>query len=278
MISLSELSRQYPLWLCDVWGVIHNGHDVFAPACAALAQHQRNGGVALLLTNSPRSWQGVARQLRELGVPDESYSGIVASGDVTQELLRHHAGGKVFHLGPGRDMSIFEGQQLERVPLDEARAVLCTGLFHDDTETPADYAGLLADMKALGLPMICANPDKIVRKGERLLFCAGSLAEAYEQIGGVVLMAGKPFTPIYDLALGRAAEIAGRSFSKSETLAIGDGPETDLKGAANFGIAAVLITGGINEKGVDPAVARQRVERALPGIDIKLALAELAWA
>lgn len=277
MTSLSELSQQYPLWLCDVWGVIHNGHEVFQPACVALAQHRRHGGTALLLTNSPRSWKGVERQLRELGVPDESYSGIVASGDVTQELLRQHAQGKVFHLGPGRDMSIFDGQKLERVPLAEAHAVLCTGLFNDLTETPADYTGLLADMKGLGLPMICANPDKLVRKGERLLYCAGALAEAYEQLGGVVMMAGKPFTPIYDLALQKASAIAGRGFSKSETLAIGDGPETDLKGAANFGIAAVLIAGGVNEKDVAPAVAQARVEQAVPGIDIRLALTELAW-
>jgi len=277
MSSLAELSTQHPLWLCDVWGVIHNGHDVFAAACDALQRHIANGGISLLLTNSPRSRLGVARQLRELGVPEGSYSTIVTSGDVTQELLRQHARGKVFHLGPTRDMSIFEGQQLERVGLDEAHAVLCTGLFHDQTETPADYVDLLADMKARGLPMICANPDKIVRKGERLLYCAGALADSYERIGGEVLMAGKPFTPIYDLALETAAGLAGRRFAKAEVLAIGDGPETDLRGAADYGIAAVLIAGGVMEKGLSPESARAKIEAELPRIDIKLAQAELSW-
>jgi HAD superfamily hydrolase (TIGR01459 family) len=277
MTSLAALSSAHPLWLCDVWGVIHNGHDVFAGACDALRRHIANGGISLLLTNSPRSWKGVERQLQELGVPAESYSGIVTSGDVTQQLLHKHARGRVFHLGPTRDMSIFDGMALQRVAISEAHAVLCTGLFNDLTETPADYVTLLSDMKKHSLPMICANPDKIVRKGERLLYCAGALAESYERIGGEVLMAGKPFTPIYDLAMQKAADLAGRAFGRSEVLAIGDGPETDLKGAADYGLAAVLIAGGVNEAGISPEAVQTRVEHTLPGINIKLALSELAW-
>jgi HAD superfamily hydrolase (TIGR01459 family) len=278
MSSLAALSRRYPLWLCDVWGVIHNGHDVFASACDALSRHIGNGGISLLLTNSPRSCQGVARQLRELGVPDESYSAIVTSGDVTQELMRRHARGLVYHLGPTRDMSIFEGQQVERVGLDAAHAVLCTGLVNDVEETPADYAQLLAGMKARGLPMICANPDKLVRKGDRLLYCAGALGDAYAAIGGEVLMAGKPFAPVYDLALETASTLAGRRFDRDDVLAIGDGPETDLKGAADYGVPAILIAGGVMEKGLSPAAAQARVMQAYPALRIELALPELAWS
>ena len=117
---------------------------------------------------------------------------------------------KVYHLGPPRDLSIFEGQAVERVALKEAHAVLCTGLAHDDVETPDDYTDALARMKALNLPMICANPDRMVRKGNRLLYCAGALAEKYSEMGGRVLMAGKPYTPIYQLALQKAAAIAGQ--------------------------------------------------------------------
>ncbi len=119
----------------------------------------------------------------------------------------------------------------------EAHAVLCTGLVNDDVETPDDYGDLLSRMKELNLPMICANPDKMVRKGDRLLYCAGSLAEKYAGMGGTVLMAGKPYEPIYNLALQTAGTIAGRQIEKSKVLAIGDGPETDIKGAADFGIS-----------------------------------------
>ncbi len=278
MTSLPELSKQYPLWFCDVWGVIHNGREVFAAATDALARHRADGGVSLLLTNSPRSQAGVARQLTELGVPDGCYSAIVTSGDVTQELMRQHAGGKVFHLGPSRDMSIFEGQALERVEIDQAHAVLCTGLYHDDTETPADYVRLLADLKARKLAMICANPDKMYRRGDRLLYCAGSLAEAYAAIGGKVFMAGKPFTPIYELALKVASVVSGRAFTKADAMAIGDGPETDIRGAADFGIPAVLIADGVIDASLGPDEARRQVLAQVPSADIRLTLPALAWA
>lgn len=274
---LSELSQRFPLWLCDVWGVIHNGHEVFAPAVEALHKHIANGGVALLLTNSPRSRLGVMRQLRELGVPDGSYSSIVTSGDVTQDLMRHHARGKVFHLGPTRDLSIFEGQGVDRVSLAEAHAVLCTGLIHDDRETPEDYRILLAEMLALRLPMISANPDKVVRKGDRLLYCAGALAEAYAAIGGEVLMAGKPFAPIYQLAVEVAASIAGRSFANTEIIAIGDGPETDIRGARDFGLPAVLVAGGVNDASLTLDEVRQHVGQLVPGAGILLTQRALAW-
>lgn len=275
--TLSSLSARYPLWLCDVWGVIHNGHDVFGAAVNALQRHRANGGTVILLTNSPRSSMGVARQLAELGMADGAADAIVTSGDVTQDLMRQHGQGRVYHLGPSRDLSLFEGQDVARVSLDEAKAVLCTGLFHDDRETPADYVALLADMKARGLAMICANPDKVVRKGSRLLYCAGALAEAYAAIGGEVLMAGKPFTPIYNLALDVASRVAGRNFTAADALALGDGPETDIRGAGDFGIPAVLIADGVNDLSHGLEALQAKVAAAVPAARILLTLPALSW-
>jgi HAD superfamily hydrolase (TIGR01459 family) len=201
----------------------------------------------------------------------------VTSGDVTQALVVEHAKGKVYHLGPPRDLSIFEGQAVERVALKEAHAVLCTGLVNDAVETPDDYADALARMKALNLPMICANPDKMVRKGSRLLYCAGALAEKYSEMGGRVLMAGKPYTPIYQLALQKAAAIAGHEFERSKVLAIGDGPETDIRGAADFGISAILIADGVTDAsdGLDATLAR--VQASVPHAKIVKILHHLVW-
>ena len=159
-----------------------------------------------------------SRHLNDLRIPPQSYDRVVTSGDVTQTLVKDHAKGKVYYLGPPRDLSMFEGQMVKKVPLAEAHAVLCTGLVNDDVETPDDYGDLLSRMKELNLPMICANPDKIVRKGNRLLYCAGSLAEKYSGMGGTVLMAGKPYEPIYNLALQIAGAIAGREIEKSKVL------------------------------------------------------------
>jgi HAD superfamily hydrolase (TIGR01459 family) len=162
---------------------------------------------------------------------------------------------------------------VECVELAEAQSVLCTGLFDEINEQPKDYAPLLNQVKSQGLPMICANPDKVVRKGEKLLYCAGALADAFAEMGGKVLMAGKPFTPIYDLAVQTAENILGTKQQKFNILAIGDGPETDIKGAADFGLPCVLITGGINEGKNLLATVQQLV----PHAKILRAIAELDW-
>lgn len=271
------LSADYPVWLCDIWGVVHNGLKGYEAAVHALSQHRKKGGIVILVTNAPRTSRDVVRQLNDLKVPPQSYDRVVTSGDVTQTLVKDHAKGKVYHLGPPRDLSMFAGQSVKKVPLAEAHAVLCTGLVNDDVETPDDYADLLSRMKGLNLPMICANPDKMVRKGNRLLYCAGSLAEKYSAMGGPVLMAGKPYEPIYTLALQIAGNIAGRIIEKSKVLAIGDGPETDIKGAADFGISAVLIADGVTDAsdGLDATLAR--VKAKVPHAKIVKILHHLVW-
>jgi HAD superfamily hydrolase (TIGR01459 family) len=274
---MKNLSADYPVWLCDIWGVVHNGLASYEAAAHALSQHRKQGGIVILVTNAPRISQDVVRQLSDLKVPPQSYDRVVTSGDVTQTLVKDHAKGKVYYLGPPRDLSMFAGQSVKKVSLAEAHAVLCTGLVNDDVETPDDYSDLLSRMKSLNLLMICANPDKMVRKGNRLLYCAGSLAEKYSAMGGPVLMAGKPYEPIYTLALQIAGTIAGREIMKSMVLAIGDGPETDIKGAADFRISVVLIADGVTDAsdGLDATLARVRSK--VPHAKIVKILRHLMW-
>ena len=274
---MKSLSADYPVWLCDIWGVVHNGLKGYEAAAHALSQHRKQGGIVILVTNAPRTSQDVVRHLNHLKIPPQSYDRVVTSGDVTQTLVREHAKGKAYYLGPARDLSLFEGQMVKEVPLGEAHAVLCTGLVNDDVETPDDYSDLLSRMKQLNLPMICANPDKIVRKGDRLMYCAGSLAEKYSGMGGTVLMAGKPYEPIYNLALQIAGTIAGREIEKSKVLAIGDGPETDIKGAADFGIAVVLIADGVTDSSDGLEATLARVEAKVPHAKIVKILHHLTW-
>ena len=170
---MKSLSADYPVWLCDIWGVVHNGVKGYEAAAHALSQHRKQGGIVILVTNAPRTSQDVVRHLNNLKIPPQSYDRVVTSGDVTQTLVREHSKGKAYYLGPPRDLSLFEGQMVKVVPLAEAHAVLCTGLVNDLVETPDDYSDLLSHIKKLSLPMICANPDKVVRKGDRLLYCAG---------------------------------------------------------------------------------------------------------
>ena len=191
-------------------------------------------------------------------MPRNAYDAVVTSGDVTRTLIGRYAGRGVYHLGPERDQGIFRGLEVARVPLAEASAVLCTGLFDDTREGPDNYAETYADMLARGLQMICANPDKIVRRGDHIIYCSGALAERYAALGGDVLMAGKPFAPIYDLALAEAARIRGGAVAKPDVLCIGDGPETDIKGAADNGFDALLVAGGISDALKRPRRPRPR--------------------
>jgi HAD superfamily hydrolase (TIGR01459 family) len=274
---MQRFSEAYPVWFCDIWGVVHNGHVPFPVTVAALKRHRERGGTVILVTNSPRSNLGVERQLVEIGVDPASHDRIVTSGDVTQVLMKLHGGGKVFHLGAERDHSIYDGTGVARVPLDQAHAVLCTGLFDDLNDKLSDYDELLAEMKHRGLTMICANPDKIVKKGERILYCAGKLAEIYQGLGGEVLMAGKPHAPIYDLALSEARRITGRDVGPADVLAIGDGPETDIRGAADYGLDALLVAEGVTDASEGLHVAEAQVLTLVPYARIVATVHDLAW-
>ena len=270
---MRDLSSLYPVWFVDIWGVVHDGHAPYAATVDCLQRHRRAGGCVILVSNSPRSTIGVSRQLDEIGVARDAYDTAVTSGDVTRDLMQQ-TDGRLFHLGPQRDLSIFDGLSIARVPLEQASAVICTGLFHDDRETPEDYRALLADIRARGLTMICANPDKVVRKGGRLQYCAGALAEAYAALGGPVQMAGKPFAPIYDLARRRAATIRDHDVPVAAILAIGDGPDTDIRGAAGQGIACVFMTGLHDE---EVAKADATIRAAVPEASILRTVERLDW-
>ncbi|MGP2492321.1 TIGR01459 family HAD-type hydrolase [Mesorhizobium sp. PUT5] len=245
--ALDALSGRYSALLCDVWGVIHNGETHFPDAAAALAKARAAGAAVVLITNSPRRSRDVVAQLRAIGVPDQAYDRVVTSGDVTRDLIAQGPR-MIFHLGPDRDASLFDGLDVEPVEEFEAQGVICTGLFEDEVETPADYAELLQRLRARNLPFICANPDIIVERGDRLIWCAGALARDYAQMGGRTLIAGKPHAPIYRAALQAAAEVLGREPDRAEVLAIGDGVMTDVKGGADNGLDVLYVSGGIHAR------------------------------
>src|SRR6185437_3219393 len=174
--------------------------------------------------------------LDRLGVPSAAYDGIISSGDVTRALIAARAGARVFHIGPERDLPLFDGLDSPMAPLERADYVVCSGLLDDTVETPRDYEELVARMHARALPMICANPDIVVERGPELVYCAGAIADLYAAAGGSVIYAGKPYRPIYDQAVAFAANARGSMPEHRRILAIGDSVRTDLKGAAAFGI------------------------------------------
>lgn len=242
----APLARGYDVVLSDVWGVVHNGLAAFPEACDALKRFRAGGGTVLLITNAPRPASVVVRLLDRLDVPHDAYDGIVSSGDVTQEVILARRGQRVFSIGPERDLPTFAELGVEFASAERADYVVCTGLFDDDSETPEDYRELLGKLRRRDLLMVCANPDLVVERGERLVYCAGAIADLYASLGGKVLYAGKPHRPIYETALARAAAARGSETALERVLAIGDSVRTDLTGATSFGIDCLFVTAGIH--------------------------------
>ena len=243
---VASLGGSYDLVLSDVWGVVHNGVAAFPDACDALKRFRDAGAAVVLITNAPRPSEAVVRMLDRLAVPRAAYDGIVSSGDVTRGVIAARAGQSVLQIGPERDHSVFDGLGVSFAPAERADYVVCTGLFDDERETADDYRDLLVKVKARNLFMVCANPDIVVERGDRLVYCAGAIADLYGHMGGEVLYAGKPYAPIYDAAVAKAVAQSKRDIPRRRVLAIGDSVRTDLKGAQAYGIDCLFVTAGIH--------------------------------
>ena len=272
--GLSEIAPDYDALVCDVWGVLHDGRAGNQDAVAALRTFRSSGGKVILLSNAPRPKRDVEAMFRRFDIPPDCYDEIVTSGIAARiDLERRSKSGRLrmFHLGPERDRGIFEGLDIEVTNLERAEIVLNSGLFDDDAETPDDYGERLALMKERNLLMLCANPDWVVQRGGKLIWCAGALADAYEKIGGRVIYYGKPLTPIYDLVHASAP-------GAKRMLAIGDGMHTDIKGANAAGIDALFIADGIHSEDVaDMSPGHLSELFAKAGVHARAAMRTLVW-
>ncbi len=263
--SLADLTGRYDAVFCDLWGCLHNGKAAFPAAVTALQGFRATGGKVVLLTNAPRPKSSVVKQLDGLGVPRDAWDVVVTSGDAAQMgMLSGAVGRKVHHIGAPKDEPFFTDfaedlaayaatqPPIERVALKDATGIVCTGLADDLTETPDDYRAALLLGKTLGLPMLCANPDIVVDMGDKRLYCAGALAQAYEEMGGTALYFGKPHPPIYDLARRRLAEAGAPA--DPQILCIGDGISTDVQGGIAEGLDTLFISGGLEAERFGPDV------------------------
>ena len=280
--GLAELANDYDVLLSDVWGVIHNGREHFAPACAALARYRAERGPVVLISNSPRPAHDVIPQLDQLGVPREAWSTLVTSGDATRLLLAQRAPGPAWILGPERDGTLYEGLGLTPAEPATAAFIACTGPFNDEVEVPEDYRERFVGPASRGIAMICANPDRVVQRGSKLIYCGGALADLYRDMGGEVLMAGKPYAPIYELSLAEAARLTGRAVDPARVLCIGDGVHTDVQGAEEQGLDCLFVARGIHGEaamGPDGKLSAPAVDALLAaeGVNARYAMADLVW-
>jgi HAD superfamily hydrolase (TIGR01459 family) len=279
--GLAALAGDYDAVLSDVWGVIHNGRAAYPSAVDALVNYREQGGRVVLITNAPRPSPPIVTMLDHLGVPRQAYDAIVSSGDATRAMIARYSGKTIHHVGPPTaDDALYEGLDVTRGSADEAEVVVVTDLDTDD-DTPDMYADRIAHWLKRGLPLICANPDKVVEIGDQMVYCGGAIADIYAELGGEVHMAGKPFAPIYEEALRLAEKAAGHALDRRRILAIGDSVRTDAIGAADFGLDLLFITGSIHAGELDafgapdPEAIRALVKPS--GARLAGFMARLAW-
>jgi HAD superfamily hydrolase (TIGR01459 family) len=205
---------------------------------------RKAGKHVVLLTNVPKPRAPIPGQLDRIGFPRDAWDAIVTSGDAIRAELAARAPGPMFKIGPEYDRVLWEGLGLAYADLSAAKFVAISGLNRDD-ETPEDYATIIREAKLRNLDMLCANPDIVVQFGDKLIWCAGAIARDYAALGGRVIMSGKPYPPIYEMAYRELPERGG-PISKSRILAIGDGVPTDIAGANAQGIDCLFIASGMH--------------------------------
>jgi HAD superfamily hydrolase (TIGR01459 family) len=259
---LDALAGRYDAVLCDIWGVLHDGRGAFPRAAAALQRARAAGMAVVLVSNVPKPRDPIPAQLDRLGCPRDAWDAIVTSGDAIRAELAVRAPGPMLKIGPADDESLWAGLGLDRTTrIEEAAFVAISGLNDPLREDVSAYASLLDAARRRDLELLCANPDLVVRVGDRMVVCAGAVAQAYAALGGRVVMAGKPYAPIYRLAFAEVDGLAGKVVPPARVLAIGDGIGTDIKGANAAGLDALFIASGIHRDAVsdsDPAAILAR--------------------
>ena len=249
--SLGDVSDRYDALFVDLWGCVHNGVKAYSSANDSLKKYRAKGGKVVLVTNSPRPRSGVEKQLTKFGVDPEAWDFIATSGDSARmAMFQGVVGNKIYFIGTPYEENFFEALNvienpvnIERVSLDRAQGIVCTGPFNS-LENLDVYFSDFEFAKKRGLKFLCANPDIIVDRGSVREWCAGALAKMYADLGGESLYFGKPFRPIYELARKRLHS-SGFEINDKRILAIGDGITTDILGAEKEGIDSLFITGGL---------------------------------
>ncbi len=234
--GLGQIEGKYDTFFIDLWGVIHNGLQIYPEAIEVLRNLNKLNKRFVLMSNAPRPSKNVQEFLLKLKMDKILVKNVFTSGEAALRSLQKNIYGKNFyHLGPQRDCSLYEGVEENKKDLKNAHFILCTGLLENNEESLDYYRNLLK--KYTQLKMVCTNPDLIVHRGSKKEYCAGTLAEIFKKLGGEVIYFGKPYPEIYKFCIKKNERV----------LVIGDNIATDIKGANNMKFDSLFITNGIHK-------------------------------
>jgi HAD superfamily hydrolase (TIGR01459 family) len=271
--SIDEILGSYDSFIIDLWGVVHDGINLYPEALNALNKISNNGGRIVFLSNAPRRKHKVASRLKDFSINQALYHDIVSSGEILFNNIHDHissGSNKYFYIGYNKDMDILEGTDFLRVyEIEDADFILCADLEEGLTDKISDpLKAKLEQAVKRKVPFLCANPDiYIVLQSGGMQYCAGYIGKYYEELGGSVEYFGKPYPAGYE-ACKRSLGL--NNFEK--VIAIGDSFHTDIRGAASNGLDSLLVKCGIHRdvlstsQGLDNLISEYRV---VPTYNIK---------
>ena len=240
--GLRSITDEFELFFIDIWGVIHNGIELFESSIQALDELDKNKKEYVLLTNAPRPNSDVIKFLKKMGLDDNKCKKVYTSGEAALNHIKSTwKNANFFHIGPPRDFNLFKLFEKNKINnIEDAELLLCTGLFDDHEKDLVFYKNLLKSK--IDKKMICTNPDLIVDRGHEREFCAGSVAKVFEEIGGKVDYFGKPYPLVYQQSI---------DLKNKKVLCIGDNLNTDIKGANLQNFKSLLILNGIHKNEIN---------------------------
>ena len=235
--GLSEIDHKYDVFFIDLWGVVHNGIQLYPGIIEVLENLNKLNKRFVLLSNAPRPSKNVEKFLLNLKMNKIFAKNVFTSGEAALQTLKKNIyGEKFYHIGPQRDSDLIKEFEKKKTSLEKCEFILCTGLFENKENSINYYKNLLK--KYIKKKMICTNPDLIVHRGSQSEYCAGTLALVFEDLGGKVVYFGKPHPEIYNFCIKSGESI----------LAIGDNLRTDIRGANNMKFDSLFITNGIHRE------------------------------
>jgi len=255
--GLREVQNKYQSFFIDLWGVVHNGIELYSGAIEVLENLNKLQKRYVLMSNAPRPSKSVQKYLLNLNMKKIHTKNVFTSGEAALEILQKSIYGKKFyHLGPERDNDLTKDFEKNKTTLENCDFILCTGLFDEEKDSLVYYEKLLSKFKRI--KMVCTNPDLIVHRGKIEEYCAGSVAKIFEKIGGKVIYVGKPYSDIYNFCTKKNEKV----------LVIGDNIRTDIKGANNMKFDSLFITHGIHKEEFYN-IAEKNFDKILQGYKVK---------
>ena len=263
--GLRSIVEEYDVFFIDIWGVLHDGLNLFKNSVEVLEKLEKNKKQYVLLTNAPRPNLTVIKYLKKMGLDEKKAQQVYTSGQAALDQLKNMNLKSFFHIGPPRDFDLFktfESQKSEKI--DSSDFLLCSGLFDDHKTDLKFYEKLLLDHTKK--KMICTNPDLVVDRGNVREFCAGTIAKIFEKLGGEVKYFGKPYPEVYEKAF--------KNLRGKKVICIGDNLNTDIKGANLQNFDSLLINNGIHKNEISNGIKELTKKY---NVNINYVQSELKW-